>query len=187
MEVNRLDEEELDYELRIRGYSGIGTDDVKRTLLRGLFKMGENDLETFVLLDAEEEIEVCSKKIRELLNVIREVEGDRRSESYRIADTKLSHLLGRIDRITTKDPKLLKTRSVLLKTILHLMQDMEEKVRSFGSTNRENGDSYNITPGKMRYVRLLKDLKKFEVVENFLQLNNRIFIVFSDQNANLKK
>lgn len=150
MEVTKLDTEELDYELRIRGYSSVPNEEVMRNLLRGLLKTGENNLENYVVQNPEKEIAVCTSKLRELKGYIDNINGNKLSESYRKADTKLSHLLGRIDRITTTDERLQKSRSVLLKTILYLMREMENNVQTSVEPRKMIGDQYNITPGTQR-------------------------------------
>lgn len=147
MEVNKLDSEELEYELKIRGYSAISDEEVMRKLLRGLLKTGENNLENYIIQNPEKEIAICATKLRELKTHVDRISGNKMSDSYRKADTKLCHLLGRIDRITTNDEKLQKSRSLFLKTILYLMKEMEAKVQTSVEPRRMIGDEYNITPG----------------------------------------
>lgn len=152
MEVFRLDDEELEYELKIRGYSVIDDRNVMRNLLRGLIKTGENNLENYVIQNPENEISICTSKLRELKNFIDKINDNKYSDNYRTADTKLSHLLGRIDRITTTDPKLLKSRSILLKTILYLMREMETRTSVGAKSNALSIPQYNITPGTVCYI-----------------------------------
>lgn len=147
MEVNKLDREELQYELKIRGFEGIQDVDQMKILLRGLLKSGDNYFEHYVVLNAKTEIDTCVIKIRELQEFVDRISGSKMDDSYRTADTKLCHLLGRIDRITTDDEKLLKTRSLLLKTILHLMTKMESKVNTFSDPLK--AACTNIIPGSL--------------------------------------
>lgn len=147
MDVNRLSDDELKYELTIRGYPLVKDVNIMRDLLRGSLRTTENHLENFVLLDAKEEIFICTAKLRELKVNIDNLNGDHRSESFKTADTKLNHLLARIERITTQDPVLLKQRSILLKTILHLMQEASSKTQTNNNSNSINVEQYNITPG----------------------------------------
>lgn len=149
MEVNKLDIDELLYELKIRGFDGIQDISEMRTLLRGLLKSGDSS-ENFVIVDAKQEINTCVTKIRELKEIVDCVSGSKMDDSFRIADTKLYHLLGRIDRITTNDEKLLKSRSVLLKTILHLMQEMESKTHSFPNALKATSDT--VMPGSSFFI-----------------------------------
>lgn len=128
MEVNKLDEDELHYECQIRGICGIRDNDEMKSVLRGVLKVDAGHEIFNFNLDSSEEIKECIKKIQELRSCIDSIDGDRFGETYRKADTKLSHLLGRIDRISTSDDNLRKKRSTLLKTILYLMREMESKV-----------------------------------------------------------
>lgn len=147
MDVNRLSNDELKYELTIRGYPLVTDINIMRDLLRGSLRTTENHLENYVLLDPKDEIFICTAKLRELKVDIDNLNEDQRSESFKTADTKLNHLLARIERITTQDPVLLKQRSILLKTILHLMQEATSKTQIIANSHKFNTESYNITPG----------------------------------------
>jgi len=147
MEVNRLDVDELEYELAVRGYTPIPDVVVMRNLLKGLIKTGENNLETFVIQDPEKEIAVCTNKLRELKGSIDSISGDKFGDDYRTASTKLNHLLGRIDRITSTDDKIAKSRSLLLKTVLYLMTEMDARTQKGPATKDVIAGNYQVTPG----------------------------------------
>lgn len=151
MEVNRLSVDELEYELAVRGYTPIPDVNVMRNLLRGLIKTGENNLESFVIQDPEKEIAVCTTKLRELKNSVDSISGDRLGDEYRNASTKLNHLLGRIDRITSTDDKVAKSRSLLLKTVLYLMTEMDTRTQTVPMTHNMIAGNSNITPGTVNF------------------------------------
>ena len=147
MEVNRLDRAELEYELQVRGYTPIPDVGVMRNLLKGLIKTGENNLERFVIQDPEKEIAVCTTKLRELKASIDTIKGDKFGDDYRTASTKLNHLLGRIDRITSTDDKIARSRSLLFKTVLYLMKEMDSRAQNGPTTQDVVAGNYKVTPG----------------------------------------
>lgn len=147
MEVNRLDKAELEYELLVRGYTPIPDVVVMRNLLKGLIKTGENNLETFVIQDPEREIAVCTNKLREVKAAIDSIRGDKFGDDYRTVSTKMNHLLGRIDRITSTDDKIARSRSLLFKTVLYLMQQMDSKTQNAPTTQDVVAGNYKVTPG----------------------------------------
>lgn len=154
MEVNRLDTDELEYELAVRGYTPIPDVNVMRNLLKGLIKTGENNLETFVIQDPEKEVAVCTKKLCELKRSVDSINGDRCGDDYRTASTKLNHLLGRIDRITSTDDRIARSRSLLLKTVLYLMTQMDTRTQTGPATHNIVANDYNITPGTKYYYEI---------------------------------
>lgn len=180
MEVNRLSEDELKYELTIRGYPLVADINIMRDLLRSSLRTNENHLETYVLLDAKDEIFICTAKLRELKETIDNMDGDQSSESFKTVDTKLNHLLARIERITTEDPSLKKQRSILLKTILHLMQESSSKTQNtIVNPTKISIEQYNITPGTRIYNEFqyflfhFKLLYSTNILHCFKQLHER--------------
>lgn len=66
MEVNRLLDSELTYEMLIRGYPVSGTVDEKRAVLRRLLRQereGETSTPATTVLDAGDELSICYSKL----------------------------------------------------------------------------------------------------------------------------
>lgn len=130
MDVTKLDEEELSYELRVRGISATNDVNEMRSVLRGLLKIeaeGNSLMATnsSVAVDVKNEVKMCVKKLQAINNMIDNIQGDRYSEQYRIVDAKLCHLMNRVDKLPALEQQDQKDRSNLLKGILFLMRKME--------------------------------------------------------------
>lgn len=131
MDVAKLDEDELSYELGARGIAAMNNVDEMRSVLRGLLKFeveGKSLLATnnSVSVDVKSEVKTCVKKLQVINKMIDDIHGDRYSDKYRVADAKLCHLMNRVDKLPAISPQDQKDRSNLLKGILFLMRKMEE-------------------------------------------------------------
>ncbi|KAF5284684.1 hypothetical protein FQR65_LT13460 [Abscondita terminalis] len=72
MEINRLLNDELTYELHVRNAPTDGTVDVKRSRLRDVLKcerLANVSLESPVVLDSDNEISICGSKLNDLTNI----------------------------------------------------------------------------------------------------------------------
>ncbi|XP_025420278.1 TBC1 domain family member 15-like isoform X1 [Sipha flava] len=130
MDVNKLEEEELSYELKSRGIASMNNVNEMRSVLRGLLKIeveGKSLMVTNsnVPLDVKSEVKTCVKKLQVINTMIDNIKGDRYSEQYRTVDAKLCHLMNRVDKLMVTEPEDKKDRSNLLKGILFLMRKME--------------------------------------------------------------
>lgn len=131
MDVSKLDEEELSYELRARGIAPMNNINEMRNVLRGLVKIeieGKSLITTnnSVSVDIKKEVNICIKKLQVINTMIDNIQGDRYSEQYRSVDAKLCHLMNRVDKLPAIERQDKKDRSNLLKGILYLMRKMEE-------------------------------------------------------------
>jgi len=131
MNVAKLDEDELSYELQSRGIAAMNDVDEMRNVLRGLLKIeveGKSLMaaNNSVTVDVKSEVKLCVRKLQVINKMIDNIHGDRYSEQYRVADSKLCHLMNRVDKLSAVDQQDQKDRSNLLKGILFLMRKMEE-------------------------------------------------------------
>lgn len=150
MDVNKLEEEELSYELRSRGIAAMSDANEMRSVLRGLLKIeveGKSLMATdgSVSLDVKSEVKMCVKKLQAINTMIDNIKGDRYSEQYRTADAKLCHLMNRVDKLSVVEPQDKKDRSNLLKGILFLMRKMETMASN--TTVIETGTNVNDNAG----------------------------------------
>lgn len=150
MDVNKLEEEELSYELRSRGIAAMSDANEMRSVLRGLLKIeveGKSLMATdgSVSLDVKSEVKMCVKKLQAINTMIDNIKGDRYSEQYRTADAKLCHLMNRVDKLSVVEPQDKKDRSNLLKGILFLMRKMETMASN--TTVIETGANVNDNAG----------------------------------------
>lgn len=105
MDVTKLDEEELSYELRVRGIAAMNDVNEMRSVLRGLLRIEVegnslmNTDSTVSVVDVKSEIKTCVKKLQVINAMIDNIQGDRYSEQYRLADAKLCHLMNRVDKL----------------------------------------------------------------------------------------
>lgn len=130
MDVTKLDEEELSYELKARGIAATNDVNEMRSVLRGLVKIeveGNSLMATdrSVAVDVKNEVKICVKKLQAINTMIDNIQGDRFSEQYRTVDAKLCHLMNRVDKLPAVEQQDQKDRSNLLKGILFLMRKME--------------------------------------------------------------
>jgi len=131
MDVTKLDEEELLYELRARGIAAMSDVNEMRSVLRGLLRIeveGNSLMNTdskVLGVDVKNEVKTCVKKLQVINAMIDNIQGDRYSEQYRTADAKLCHLMNRVDKLPAIEKRDQNDRSNLLKGILFLMRKME--------------------------------------------------------------
>lgn len=131
MHLDYLNKEELEYELEIRGVTNTENTTNKDMIriLRGLL-MNETE-NTKILLECSrpvnEELTECSKKleaVKALLVPITSLAQQRRLE------TKLVHIINRLERITTNDEEMLLHKSQLLASSANAMVDFKELVEA---------------------------------------------------------
>lgn len=146
MDVTKLDEEELSYELRVRGIAAMNDVNEMRSILRGLMRIEVegnslmNTDSTVSVVDVKSEIKTCVKKLQVINTMIDNIQGDRYSEQYRSADAKLCHLMNRVDKLAAVEKRDQNDRSNLLKGILFLMRKMEGMASNTNiiETNNQN-------------------------------------------------
>jgi len=152
MDVNKLEEDELSYELKARGIAAMNDVNEMRSVLRGLLKIEieGNSLmanNSSIPVDIKSEVKTCVKKLQVINTMIDNIQGDRYSEQYRAADAKLCHLMNRVDKLPAIDQQDQKDRSNLLKGILFLMRKMETMASS--TTVVETSTNQNVNSGKV--------------------------------------
>lgn len=146
MDVSKLDEEELSYELKVRGIAAMSNVNEMRKVLRGLLKIeveGKSLMATSsgISVDVNSEVKTCVKKLQVLNAMIDNIQGDRYSEQYRAVDTKLCHLMNRVDTLPAVEQQDQKDRSNLLKGILFLMRKMESMASNTAIVETESNQN----------------------------------------------
>lgn len=134
MNVNALKKDELQYELAIRGIDTKDqTVEQMRTCLRPLFRIEKLDASLHYpdyTLNPAEEIEIVSAKLPELTDLVQQFPGDKKDSAYERIQSRLMHLLSRIDRIPTEGEAITagmkEERSTLVQRTLKLMDDLEQ-------------------------------------------------------------
>lgn len=162
MDVAKLDEDELTYELRARGIAAMDGADEMRSVLRGLLKMeveGKSLLagEHGGSVDVKSEVKTCVKKLQVINSMVDGIQGDRYSETYRAADAKLCHLMNRVDKLPAIEPQDKRDRSNLLKGILFLMRKMEEMASDttvVGTSSNQNNDAGKVADSLIFSINL---------------------------------
>lgn len=140
MDVNKLEEDELSYELKVRGIAAMNDANEMRSVLRGLLKI-EAEGNSLVTtdgagsVDVKTEVKTCVKKLQVINAMIDSIQGDRYGEQYRSVDAKLCHLMNRVDKLPAVDAQDKKERSNLLKGILFLMRKMEAMASNASSSS----------------------------------------------------
>lgn len=148
MDVAKLDEEELSYELRARGIAPMNNVNEMRNVLRGLVRIeveGKSLItaNSSVSVDVKREVNTCIKKLQVINTMIDNIKGDRYSEQYRSVDAKLCHLMNRVDKLPAIERQDQKDRSNLLKGILFLMRKMEEMASNTTIIETNKNQNYN--------------------------------------------
>lgn len=102
MDINRLLSDELSYELFIRNLPTGGTVADKRVLLRNAFRVERSGMlpsYTPVRLECETELRICTEKLRDLANNIKQFDVNNKDNEYQRIYSRLIHITGRIKRI----------------------------------------------------------------------------------------
>lgn len=133
MEINRLLSDELTYELLIRGAVTEGTVEDKRQRLRmfiRLERLGSLPTVSAVLVDPGSEIEICHRKVVELDEALEAFDHSNAANEHARLQTRLSHVLGRLNRIA--DARFTQDRTVLTTRCAELLNSLEDLVRRPG-------------------------------------------------------
>lgn len=131
MEVNRLNREEILYELVVRGYSNIEalTVAAMRKKLRADMQdenFGEVVTHASYQPDIAHEINVCNTKIIELETYINRTSIKTESNEYSYAETKLQHLYKRLARLKPGEADVSLTNSI--KNLVDQLGEIEQKL-----------------------------------------------------------
>ena len=131
MDIDRLAQDELKYELDVRGFDYTGTVDQLRKRLRQVLrneKEGHSFDQPPTKWDLALETEYVERKIKEVTNLIADVVDSKTESAYKKAETKLAHLFGRLARFDAADESAYSFRSKISSIIMDLSADLEAKV-----------------------------------------------------------
>lgn len=127
MEVNRLLSDELSYELRIRGCPVGTTVDQKRKALRQAFRL-ENEgacaAPSAVILNVEQELNICVTKLSSIEAEIQTFDYDNRKNEFERLYTRLLHVNLRLGRITPENDSQNRERVQLIATGRRLIGEL---------------------------------------------------------------
>lgn len=129
MDVNRLVRDELEYELLVRGMTGLATVGEMKDCLKDLIKLEAHDVTLSyapqVCLGANEEFSVIAGKI---VNIEQEIADMGASMStFGLIRTRLAHAFYRINRVKPTDESARANRSQLIAKILRLQSLLQQK------------------------------------------------------------
>lgn len=130
MAVERLLKDELEYELKYRGVTGITTVEEMRKSLRKLLKLEKEGVVMVAqgVVDIETELKTCSEKLKLINQQIEKFQGTRQSAEFRNTDIRLTHVLGRLERLSCSEETQRSERSKLLRDTLSCMTQLEGKI-----------------------------------------------------------
>lgn len=131
IDIQRLNKQELIYELKIRGFVDVGNVEQMRDCLRNLIRLKntENSLtypECELVFD--DEYKIIDGKIKEIFELVEELDTGRKSGPALKVETKIAHILKRCDRLKTVGDDHLKQKSVLLTRIMTAISKYESKI-----------------------------------------------------------
>lgn len=132
MEPNRLLQDELVYELAVRGISEVGNCESMRKTLRELLrleKLGKTFVSCLKPIPINEEVVICTNKVQEVVSLIEKFEGA--DSAYKKIESKLCHIIGRVERLKPEKDEDVKLRSELLSQALSCSSDLEDKMEDF--------------------------------------------------------
>ncbi|KAJ8962340.1 hypothetical protein NQ318_018322 [Aromia moschata] len=150
MKINRLAQDELIYELSIRGI-GTGTCEQMRTSLSRAIQMEKDGTSlkrpphpyTFA-----EDAAAVTDKFKDISNGIKDFNGGKTSSQYAKWETKLNHVLGRVELMVVppEDDEKHKSKSELVANIFGLMTELDRKAK--------HHEVQNLTPAEISILRL---------------------------------
>ena len=129
MEINRLDKDELIYELTWRGIA-LGTVDEMRgrlVLAKQMEKSGDSLHYPYYPFSFQEDVAIVTKKLDELVLAVEAFTESSKSGKFLKLQTKLSHVLGRIDNMSCKALEEGVVKSELVAQTLSLMDKLQNK------------------------------------------------------------
>lgn len=132
-EINRLSNDELAYELAIRGITKVKTvDDMRKTLRQLLRLEKENNSLAYPSYPFEytADSNALTAKLKEIQELFDNFDGSDQGLHKKLL-SKLAHSIGRINISLPKTDEELKNRSELLVEFLTLKSDVQKKVKSF--------------------------------------------------------
>ncbi|KAJ8964168.1 hypothetical protein NQ317_016442 [Molorchus minor] len=130
LQVNRLDKDELSYELTVRGIATGTCEEMRRRLSQALQleKSGDSLKYPEYPYTFEEDHEVVNKKLQDLTKMLDGFSQGRGSNEALKIRTKFNHVLGRLDNLVCDTVEKQKTKSEVLAATLTLMDTFDNKV-----------------------------------------------------------
>jgi len=129
IDVDYLTQEELTYELKVRGVMETGTvREMKATLrkLLALEKEGQVLLFSPMKLNETEELDTVANKLHELNQLITQTPADQISSITRKLNAMLTHLINRVSRVEPSQEILIQRKSKLLHQLINFWVPAEE-------------------------------------------------------------
>lgn len=137
VEINRLSQDELEYELQIRGAAGTGTVDEMRRILRRMKKLATSS--SFVMpkhpFTFAQDVAGIKSKLAEVKTLVNDFAESRQSSAYKKISSKLAFLQGRINRSVPSSPEETAQRSKLLVEAVELSSSVSSKAKTFERTS----------------------------------------------------
>lgn len=132
MQVNRLLQDELAYELQIRGIATGTVEEMRHSLAMQLRleKTGDSIKYPSYPFSVEEDIDAVEKKLTELEPLISDFKNNTSSASFMKLQSRLSHVMNRIDHIEP-DGSGAKRRAEFLARTLFLMDSLQNNAEKF--------------------------------------------------------
>ncbi|CAH1393108.1 unnamed protein product [Nezara viridula] len=153
MNVERLFKEELEYELKIRGITGINTVDEMRKKLRTILKLETTGkyVPPVVELPSASELLVCEEKLTIIGKKIFSISPTSSADEIDKIDTGLLHLINRLNQITTTDATEIGKKSEAVPKCLGLFEEFVKKLenqnKNVKEQNPEDSQQRNIAKG----------------------------------------
>lgn len=156
--VNRLVQDELVYELTVRGIAPGNVKDMRRNLAMAMLLEKEDasvDLPDYPYTAAED-LEAVEQKLNQIEIGVSTFAGSQISGGFQKLQTQLSHVLGRIDNITQcEDDEQRNLRSELLARALTLLSTLKHEADEYEKSRRRAPPQADI----------LEDVPQFENLE----------------------
>lgn len=150
MKVNRLAQDELTYELTIRGI-GIGTCEQMRSALSRAIQMekeGTRLQRPPYPYSFDQDVIAIADKLRDITAGIETFNGGKSSGDYAKWETKLNHILGRIEliKVPDGDEDKQKTKPEYLAKVFELLAELDHRADQY--------ESQNITPAEISILQI---------------------------------
>lgn len=152
IEVNRLDREELIYELTWRGIA-IGTVEEMRSrlvLARQMERDGESLHYPPYPFTFQQDMSVLTKKLDDLVAVIDIFLDTSKSGSYLKLQTKLNHILGRLDNMSCTTADEFSLRGVIVAQVLTLIDQLHTKAAQAEGRTRVIPPNIGVLQGSLQ-------------------------------------
>lgn len=147
IDIGRLAQDELTYELRIRGVTTVTTVDSMRRTLRQLRRIENSESFHWPVYPYKftEDSEALKNKLQELEGLVKSFSGGATSPEYLKISTKLGHAIGRVNRSVPVSEEDSGARSGLLVSFLGLSSTLQTRVKRFTRSSTLNTSIVNAT------------------------------------------